>query len=212
MSKRKVGYTIDATTVDEFLAYATPKGVGSSLFVEGCMKAYVAGKFKMVDGQPEFLTSGTFHVEQSQSSVEHKRPGRPPKEKEPERSNNPWERAIQEAGDDIFKYKMYQEPHPAVDPRPRLTLDTMGKVLQIPFSEFLETEYWKVRENFTIREWEGKYQDFATCCAMKFFAYNREEGVRFDLSELSEDLYTWNQGSEALFIAGMQSIHGKEVK
>lgn len=78
MSKKEViRLSIDNEVLQKFIQKADDVGITASRFVQGCMKAYNEGKFKMLDGEPFFENSVPREAQDVPRAV-----GRPPKIKE----------------------------------------------------------------------------------------------------------------------------------
>lgn len=185
MSRVRTTFTLDEHILNPFNARIASIGMSGARFVEGCMKAYAEGKFKMLDGEPYF--EGQAHVSR-ETPAEHRGPGRPPlnKEAKPKSKTHddkghliPWheqdhsERAI-------WDYKMYPEPHLASDSRPHLTFDTKGDITGEAFEYTLRHDYLREACKFSEREWQGKLWEYVSCCALKFFTLNKMQNVRYD--------------------------------
>lgn len=87
MEKRKTGYMIDISVLQAFDEKIDTCGIIASKFVEGCMRAFVEGKFRFSDGEPVFPQEQDVSRE-TQPDLERKGPGRP-KESKPEPVKTP---------------------------------------------------------------------------------------------------------------------------
>lgn len=210
-------FTLDETLYKTFQAQAKEDGVTVTQVLRAAALSYTFKELKvdrtrLVSNAPvqaAFVSRETSHISSPTAPV-----GRPRKAKPG--YNEDGTRMAWYEGDHsskaIWDFRMPQQPHPAVDPRPHLDMETRGKVTGTTYCDMLHEEFWKVRETFTMREWEGKYREFASCCAMKFFTLNKEEHIRYEEDLISEDLYLWNSNIEALYVTGTENILHKEVK
>lgn len=144
-------------------------------------------------GEGKLILQGAYLVPVGVSQEPQARPvGRPPtKQQEPEKkptSNDPWERVLENANS-IWDFKMYNQPHPDVDPKPRLQLNTMGDITNKSFDYLLSELYYETRHGMDERHWRVvKFPEYVACCAMKFFALNKTSALYFDIDAIQAEL------------------------
>lgn len=214
--KVKVGYMVDEDIVSSFEVRSDKTGISGARFVQGCMKAYAEGKFKMLDGEPYFDGQGSVPRETSTVAVPSKPVAlEPPKKvgrpKEVKEAFNPWALLLDRAKC-LWDFKMYAEPFRG-DERPHLNFETIGRISKEPFEKLLIDELYAVYEEFpTVRDWHVRRAEFLSCCAMKFFALNEESGIRYDEDSLLPEFCALEEQHTSMIEEGKQMRLAREAE
>lgn len=198
IEKVKLGYLIETSVAEQFQVKAESVGITGARFVQGCMKAYVEGKFKMLDGEPFFETPLTSRETCDVTRLVRK------SSKAKEASiveepliTSPFEakkRVLSPEGLDPAKRKLISYNYPlrpaCYDDTPHLFLDTPdgkgGTFKDVLIQEWLQ---FRIDADCSQEDWfdstsksKGGLECFAECCSIKFsedndlnFRYHKDD-------------------------------------
>lgn len=208
MSKIRVGYEIDEEILTKFKERLTEDDLKGNQIISAALRSYSEGTIKLDRGRMVTTIIPT---------VEVKRPvGAPKKEKpiisEPPAHLGPTDWYHDDTGKlrdwfDIDHVNMpldqYNMPtriqHPSSDLRPHLKWDTYGVLIKKTFRELCNDFYMIEREKFSSRDWDGEQlKIFVSRVALKFFALNNIDGLRYDEDTLQQGMYDMRDDFQTL--------------
>lgn len=203
--KKKVGYLIDEEVIDLFTNAVARNNMTASQVIHGAMTSYGLGELVLVGNKLESkVIPDHLQVHVSRETIDDKKPvGRPVGSgknpvKEPQSKGLPDWYTIDHKAKNINTYPlMYQEPHPSSDPRAHLDWETQGQISGNTFQELCYDNYLDARFETTYRKWQGGgLEEFVQRCAMKFFAINRLQTLRFEAMDLQEGMFSMEEAFE----------------
>lgn len=201
-SMKNVTFNVLEDLYMDFQARVTLDGFTVSQVLRAAVVSYTFGDLKV---ERDRLVSTEVHIPQNVSrdtEAEHKKPGRPPKEKSSEPKPNLASYNRDENGKvllpedwdhpnmTIDQYPIPKEPHIGLDARPHLTFDTVGPITGEPFGELCDKYYFIEVEKYDYEVWRGiKVYEYVARCALKFFLTNKLETVRYDANTLQPEVF-----------------------
>lgn len=192
---KTINFAVEDDIYEPFKAEVESNGMKIAGLFRMFMRSYSHGGFSITDG--EVVASGNVPRETSPES--RNKAGRPlgsVKKGIPYKSKThddkgkllPWHEQ-DHSERNIWDFKMYPEPHLAVDPRPHLTLETEGAITGKRFVDTLYEHYLMEACECTEREWDSKLWEYVSCCALKFFTVNKMQNIRYDPDTLFKEVY-----------------------